>query len=61
MKSKPSEIFEGENSSLRRTFYDAVKCDFCGGTGKEWISEDESRPCPKCQVLPERDDLPDEM
>jgi hypothetical protein len=24
------------------------KCDFCGGSGKEWIAEDDSRPCPMC-------------
>ena len=39
---KPSEIFEGPNSSLRKTFDEATEeCEYCGGTGEVATDEDD--------------------
>jgi len=41
---KPSEIFEGPNSSLRKTFDEAVRddvCEYCNGTGEIATDEDD--------------------
>lgn len=49
---KPSQIFEGENSSLRKSFNEAVKVHlaFCGKCQQKTNHYDDGR-CTKCEYL----------